>query len=77
MYYLQFTRDKPLIMKPNKNLSLYAYINSNFVGVLHQEFAHLRDSCLSQTGFIIVLAGITIHWSSKLQTEKALSSTEA
>jgi hypothetical protein len=64
-------------MKPNKNLSLDAYCNSDFAGVWHQEFAHLLDSCLSRTGFIIVLAGVPIHWSSKLQTEIALSSTEA
>jgi hypothetical protein len=77
IYYLQRTRDKPLIMKPNKNLSLDAYCDSDFAGVWHQEFAHLRDSCLSRTCFIIVLAGVPIHWSSKLQTEIALSSTEA
>jgi hypothetical protein len=64
-------------MKPNKNLSLDAYCDSNFGGVLHQEFAHLSDSCLSRTGCIIVLAGVQIHWSSKLQTKIALSSTEA
>jgi hypothetical protein len=64
-------------MKPNKNLSLDAYCDSDFAGVWHQEFAHLRDSCLSRTGLIIVLAGVLIHWSSKLQTEIALSSTEA
>jgi hypothetical protein len=64
-------------MKPNKNLSLDAYCEIDFAGVWHQEFAHLRDSCLSRTGFIIVLAGVPIHWSSKLQTEIALSSTEA
>jgi hypothetical protein len=33
IYYLQCTRDKPLIMKPNKNLSLDAYCNSDFAGV--------------------------------------------
>jgi hypothetical protein len=77
IYYLQCTRDKPLIMKLNKNLSLDAYCNSNFAGVWHQEFAHLHDSCLSRTGFIIVLSGVPIHWSRKLQTEIALSSTEA
>jgi hypothetical protein len=77
IYYLQCTRYKPLIMKPNKQLSLDAYCNSDFDGVWHQEFAHLRDSCLSRTGFIIVLAGVPIHWSSKLQTEIVLSSTEA
>jgi hypothetical protein len=77
IYYLQCTRDKSLIMKPNKNLSLDAYCDRDFAGVWHQEFAHLRDSCISRTGFIIVLAGVPIHWSRKLQTEIALSSTEA
>jgi hypothetical protein len=77
IYYLQCTRDKPLIMKPNKNLSLDAYCDSDFDGIWHQEFAHLCDSCLSCTGFIIVLDGVPIHWSSKLQTEIARSSTEA
>jgi hypothetical protein len=60
-----------------KKLSLDAYCDSDFAGVWHQEFAHLRVSCLSRTGFIIVLSGVPIHWSSKLQTEIALSSTEA
>jgi hypothetical protein len=64
-------------MKPNRNLSLDAYYDSDFAGVWHQEFAHLRYSCLSRTGFIILLAGVPIHWSSKMQTEIALSSTEA
>jgi hypothetical protein len=64
-------------MKPNKNLSLDAYCDSDFTGVWHQEFTHLRGSCLSRTGFIIVLAGVPIHWSSKLQTKIALISTES
>jgi hypothetical protein len=64
-------------MKPKKNLSLDAYCDIDFAGVCHQEFAHLRDTCLSCTGFIIVLAGVPIHWSSKLQTEIELRSTEA
>jgi hypothetical protein len=42
-----------------------------------KNFAHLRGSCLSRTGFIIVLVGVPTHWLSKLQTEIALSSTEA
>jgi hypothetical protein len=54
IYYLQCTRDKPLIMKPNKNLSLDAYCDSDFAGVWHQEFAHLRDSSL------VFLAAYTI-----------------
>jgi hypothetical protein len=36
IYFLQCTRDEPLIMKPNKNLSLDAYCDSYFAGVWHQ-----------------------------------------
>jgi hypothetical protein len=36
IYYLQCTREKPLIMKPNKNISLDAYYDSDFAGVWHQ-----------------------------------------
>jgi hypothetical protein len=36
IYYLQCTRDKPLITKPNKNLSLDAYCDRDFAGVWHQ-----------------------------------------
>jgi hypothetical protein len=36
IYYLQCTRDKQLIMKPNKNLSLDAYCDRDFAGVWHQ-----------------------------------------
>jgi hypothetical protein len=64
-------------MKPNKNMSLDGYCDSDFIGVWHQEFAHLRDSCFSCNGFIIVLDGVPIHWSSKLLIEIALSSTES
>jgi hypothetical protein len=77
IYYFQCTIDKPLNMKPNKNLSLDTYCDSDFAGVWHQEFAHLREYCFSHTGFSIVLTGVPMHWSSKLKTEIALSSTEA
>jgi hypothetical protein len=35
IYYLQCTRDKPLIMKRNKNLSFDAYCDSDLAGVWH------------------------------------------
>jgi hypothetical protein len=77
IYYLQCTRDRPRIMKPKKNLSLDAYCNSDLAGLWHQELSHRRDSCPPRTSSIIVLAGVSIHWSIKLQTEIAMSSTEA
>jgi hypothetical protein len=37
----------------------------------------LRECVMSRTGFVIMYAGCPITWSSKLQTEIALSTTEA
>ena len=59
------------------NLVLDAYCDSNFAGLWHKDYAHLRESVLSRTGYVITLGGAPIHWVSKLQTEVALSTTEA
>jgi hypothetical protein len=53
------------------------YVNAYFVGTWHKEYTHLRDSVLSRTGYVIFYQGCPIHWGSKLQTEIALSTTEA
>ncbi len=37
----------------------------------------MHDSVLSRTGFLILYHGCPVHWGSKLQTEIALSTTEA
>jgi hypothetical protein len=75
--YLLHTRDKGIILKPSLKFSLDAYVDSDFAGTWHRRFAHLRDSALSRTGFIITFCGAPIYWKSKLQTEIALSTTEA
>ena len=43
----------------------------------HQKYAELRESVLSRTGFVITYCNCPVTWSSKLQTEIALSTTEA
>lgn len=53
------------------------HVDADFAGTWHQEFAHLCDSVLSQTGLVITYCGCPITWSSKLQSEIALSTTEA
>jgi len=75
--YLWYTRDKGLILKPNGKYTIDAYCDSDFAGLWHKDHAHLRESVLSRTGYVITLAGAPIHWVSKLQTEIALSTTEA
>jgi hypothetical protein len=53
------------------------YVDADFAGTWHKEYAHLRESVLSRTGYVILYHGCPIHWGSKLQTEIALSTTEA
>lgn len=52
-------------------------IDADFAGTWHKEFSQLRDSVLSRTGFLIAYCGCPVTWSSKLQSEIALSTTEA
>jgi histone deacetylase 1/2 len=53
------------------------YVDSNFAGMWHKEYSHLRDNVLSRTGYVILFGRCPITWASKLQTEIALSTTES
>ena len=75
--YLILTKDKGMILSPKNDFSLDIYVDADFTGTWHKEYAHLRDSVLSRTGFIITYCGCPIIWSSKLQSEITLSTTEA
>ena len=75
--YLAETRDKGIILRPEANGQLDAYVDADFAGRWHREFAQLRESVLSRTGYVITYCGCPVTWSSKLQTEIALSTTES
>jgi len=75
--YLFATQDKGLIYNPTESGTLDMYVDADFAGTWHKEFSHLRDCVLSRTGFVILYQGCPIHWGSKLQSEIALSTTEA
>jgi hypothetical protein len=42
-----------------------------------RETAHLRNSAVSHAGYVIMYCDCPVHWVSKLQSEIALSTTEA
>jgi hypothetical protein len=75
--YLSGTRTKGLLYTPVTNARLNMFVDADFAGTWHKEFAHLRECVLSRTGFVITFCGCAIHWGSKLQSEIALSTTEA
>lgn len=52
-------------------------VDADLAGSWHKEFSHLRNSVLSHTRFLITYCGCPVTWSSKLQSEITLSTTEA
>ncbi len=75
--YLAYTRSKGLTYHPDQSHRLNMYVDADFRGTWHREYSHLHGSCLSRSGFVIIYNGCPIHWSSKLQSEIALSTTKA
>ena len=56
---------------------LEVYVDADFAGSWTKEMALDPNSVLSRSGFVIMLFGCLLFWYSKLQTEIALSTTEA
>jgi hypothetical protein len=74
--YLIETRDKGLIFDP-KEQSFDCHADASFSGEWDREGAlEDPDTARSRTGFVISYANCPIIWTSRLQTQIALSSTE-
>jgi len=75
--YLKATEDKGLSFRPTSELTLDCYADADFAGLYNVE-NHTDPVCVkSRTGYVLLLGGCPLFWSSKLQTEIALSTTEA
>ena len=75
--YLKCTQHMGLIMTPTSTRSVDCYCDSDFAGSWSHADSLDPTSFLSRSGFVIMFAGCPIIWSSKLQTEITLSTTEA
>ena len=76
--YLKGTRDKGLIMKPTSdNLKLDLFADADFAGLFASEDKLDPVSVKSRTGILLNFGGVPVCWSSKLQSEIALSTLEA
>ena len=75
--YLNETRTKGLIMRPSKTLQVDCYVDSDFAGLWSYEDPQDPTCVRSRTGFLIMIGDCPTVWSSKLQTETALSTMEA
>ena len=75
--YLLKTKDRGLILKPDKSKGLECYVDADFAGAWSKHSSHDPKSVHSRTGFCIFYAGCPILWKSKVQSIIALSTTEA
>jgi hypothetical protein len=78
-HYLKgiLNKNQGLLFKPTANTVLDCYVDADFAGLWGYEDDQDPICVCSCTGYIMTLGDCPIHWSSKLQTEVALSTTEA
>jgi hypothetical protein len=75
--YLIGTQDKEMIIKPTSTIGINAYLDADFAGLYGYEDNNNPVCVHSRTGYVITIANCPIFWSSKLQTETAISTMEA
>ena len=75
--YLLGTRDKGMIVRPTKDLTLDCYADADFAGLFSTSDPDDPKSVKSRSGFVITLGWIPVAWGGGLQTETALSTMEA
>ena len=76
--YLKKTRDLGLRFKPDPTKGFECYCDADFAGNWNKPFAANDPSTAkSRSGWVVFYANCPIIWASKLQTQVALSTTEA
>ena len=76
--YLAATIDDGIILDPKRSRSFEVFADADFCGNWYRPTAAQDPSTAkSRTGYAIMYAGCPIIWASKLQTQVALSTTEA
>jgi hypothetical protein len=75
--YLKATKDKGLIMSPDKRLKLDCYVDSDYGGLFAAEDGQDPMCARSRTGYVLLFSGVPILWVSKMQTQIALSTMKA
>lgn len=66
-----------MILMPTETLNINAYPDADFAGLYGYEDNNDPVCVRSRTGFVITAANCPVLWSSKLQTETAMSTMEA
>ena len=75
--YLKGTRTEGMYLKPNGQLQVDCYVDADFAGLWKVEDDQDPISVKSRSGYLIMFMGCPFSWSSKLQTQIALSTMES
>jgi hypothetical protein len=76
--YLKRTRDLGIRFKPDPEKGFECYCDADFSGNWNKQFASVDPSTSkSRSGWVVFYAGCPVCWASKLQSQVALSTTEA
>ena len=75
--YLLHTKRDGIIYNPDTEKGLECYVDADFRGGWQQSESSDAENLMSQTGMVITYANCPIYWRSLLQTEIALSTSEA
>ena len=75
--YLKKTKDKGLIFTPQLDRGLEVHVDADFAGNWDPDESDDVDTARSRHGYVISYAGCPVSWKSSLQSEIALSTTEA
>ncbi len=76
--YLMKSRDLGICFKPDSSKGFECYCDADFLGLWNKMLAPNNPSTAkSRSGWIIFYAGCPVLWASKLQSQVALSTTEA
>ena len=71
------SRTKGLVFRPDLSRGLECFVAADFAGGWNYGNHSSPKAVLSRTDFVIMFAGCPVTWSSKLQPEIALSTTES
>ena len=75
--YLIGTKGNGLTFTPDTEMRLHCYVDADFAGLWTYENDQDPVCVKSRTGYVMTLGNCPVTWSSKLQTEIALSTLEA
>ena len=64
-------------LKPDKEKCTECYVDADFASGWAQAYANNAENLISLTGYVVMYAGFTVLWCSKLRTGITLSTTEA